>query len=168
MAWRLPTIDSWRREVKMAVHGFEKLLKNISLSNSNLPGVEELVDLKNQVLSAHPQAQRMLMETAITQAQKNHYYEHAAQHIFRDLPAPSVTSSPQNNLHAKALMMLKMRLSGLDSKFELNKDDMLICHVTSGMVYCFFVLNGKAGVLQEEASLFPSDKLVTQFHLIPR
>jgi hypothetical protein len=70
------------------------------------------------------------------------------------------------SVHATALSMLKMRLGGVDNTFQLNPDEMLLCHVADDTVYIFFVLKGKGGYLQDEVSLFPSDKLVTQFRLI--
>lgn len=80
------------------------------------------------------------------------------QQALTDLNGPSI--------HTKATQLLKLRLAGLDSRFHISLDEFLACHVANGTVYIFFVIDGKAGHIEEETALFPSDKLVTQFRLI--
>lgn len=70
------------------------------------------------------------------------------------------------SIHAKATHLLKLRLAGLDSQFHIAPDEFLTCHVSNSTVYIFFVINDKAGHIEEDTALFPSDKLITQFRLI--
>lgn len=65
-----------------------------------------------------------------------------------------------------ALDLLKRRMAGVTGTFRLNRDEFLTCYVSSGTVYVFFVLNGKAGHFVEEVTIFPSDKMLTQIRMI--
>ena len=92
--------------------------------------------------------------------------QNLAQNQYTQAQIQAQQYNPEPNIHVKAMSLLKLRLAGLDSKFHMTSDEFLTCHVSAGIVYIFFVIGGKAGHLEEETALFPSDKLITQFRLI--
>ena len=73
---------------------------------------------------------------------------------------------PKLNLHARARGMLIQRLGGVAADFNVNENDFLMCHVTGGTVYIFFLLNGREGVTTESMDIFPSDKIVAQLRMV--
>ena len=70
------------------------------------------------------------------------------------------------SIHVKALQLLKARLAGLDNSYTIAPDEIILTHVYQDKVFVFFVLKGKAGYLEDEASLFPSDGLITKLRVI--
>ena len=73
----------------------------------------------------------------------------------------------QLNVHEHARSMLFSRLNGLaGSTFAIRTNDFIWPHVTGDKVYVFFVCDNKAGHLEDQSALFPSDKLITQIRLL--
>jgi hypothetical protein len=82
----------------------------------------------------------------------------------------SAISQPANlaepNVHVKALRLLKARLVGLNNSYRIDNDEIILTHVYQDKVFIFFVLRGRAGYLEDELALFPSDGLVTKLRMI--
>ena len=70
------------------------------------------------------------------------------------------------NKSQKAASMLFGRLHGISGTFEMKKDDFMLPIVTNDKVFIFFIHESRAGHLEDDAAIFPSDKLITQIRLL--
>ena len=68
--------------------------------------------------------------------------------------------------HGIARELFMRRMSGVRNSFVIAKRDFIHCQVLDDMVYVFFLLDGKEGVVKEQVDSFPSDQLIAQFRLI--
>ena len=161
MAWGLSTIHSWGLKIMALGKELSPLAgywhsKPILLTHDEMLArqAQEALAQEAQLLSQQIYARQQDMRQA--------NYSGGLDAQGYQLPIPPPTLTP----HAKALHLLKLRLAGLDSKFNMGPEDFLCCHVHSTTVYVFFLFDGKSGVTQEESALFPSDKLITQLRMI--
>lgn len=69
-------------------------------------------------------------------------------------------------IHEHAQQLLMGRLHGLATMFTMSTNDFLLCHMHGEKVYVFFIHDDRVGYLEDDANLFPSDKLVTQIRLL--
>lgn len=70
------------------------------------------------------------------------------------------------DLHKNAYSMLMSRLHGVAGSFIMGANDYLFTHVHTDRVFVFFVHNDRAGHLEDDINIFPSDKLITQVRLL--
>jgi hypothetical protein len=97
------------------------------------------------------------MAHQLAQAQQNAYHHGVgAQNVQPPLP----------DYHGIARELFMRRMSGVRNSFVLKKQDFIHCQVLDDMVYVFFLLDGKEGVVKEQVDSFPSDQLIAQFRLI--
>ena len=76
--------------------------------------------------------------------------------------------SRSHGLSNQARNMLFDRLMGVnrDMVFDIGVNDFIYPVHHGDKVYIFFIHNDRAGYLEDNADLYPSDKLVTQVRLI--
>lgn len=81
-------------------------------------------------------------------------------------PGYSYITPGQTNIHQQARSMLFSRLNGLSTGFVMRQTDFILTHVHKDKVYIFFITEDKAGHLEDDKNLYPSDKLITQIRLL--
>lgn len=98
------------------------------------------------------------------QAQQD--YMLAAQQNWHGGSTPPAPPSPAY-LHSEHCRRLFLgRMGGVRGNFALTERDFLHCQLEGDLVFVFFLLNGKEGVVKEQADMFPSDTLIAQFRMI--
>lgn len=91
------------------------------------------------------------------------------------VPAPSVATITSVAVHAASvfkitgidpLRLLSDRLRLPSGKLTFKGIDCVHIYAAADKVVVMYYKDGAANILEEEASLFPSDSLVAQFHLL--
>lgn len=120
---------------------------------------DQLNELQRHVLP-YDNAKQVLQQANITQEDMNNAYSYMQTQIQANPPR-------QVPLHEHARDMLLKRLYGVTGlAFKLGTNDFLWTHVTADKVFIFFVCHERAGHIEDDAMLFPSDRLITQLRLI--
>jgi hypothetical protein len=103
-------------------------------------------------------------QAAAAQALQNQLYQQAQQ--AQNWQISNQVGPQISTPNSRAYDLLTLRLAGVKGAFKLALGDFLICHYAAEIVYVFFVFNGRSGHIEEQADIFPSDKLITQLRLI--
>lgn len=123
--------------------------EGLSEQQANIMDYETIKNIMNMppdmFRSAQNQQQNVAQQLAAVQAQ---------QHAVRVDP------------HKSAYSLLMSRLHGVAGAFVMSTNDYLFTHVHTDKVFVFFVHNDRAGHLEDDINLFPSDKLITQVRLL--
>ena len=98
---------------------------------------------------------------AQAQAQQNAQYSQQVMANAQNAYAP-----PKPDYHDRARKLFMDRMNGVRDEFKLKTGDFLHCHLHGDMVYVFFLLYGKEGVVKEAVDIFPSDQMIAQFRVV--
>lgn len=82
------------------------------------------------------------------------------------MPPNQLTDNIKETTNKRAERLLLDRLRGVKGDFKYTSTDFLFSHVHTDRVFVFFVHDGRGGHLEDDLSLYPSDKLITQLRLI--
>lgn len=96
------------------------------------------------------------------QMQANSQYSQQARANAQQAPMPS---SLADHCH-RARELFMRRMAGVRDDFHLRINDFLHCQVHGDIVFVFFLLDGKEGIVKEQVDVFPSDQLIAQFRMI--
>jgi hypothetical protein len=122
--------------------------------------MEGLLKSSEQQAIDYAEYMRSAQANQAAQAQASHHMD------AQGYQYPQPHKPPEPNIHVRALRLLKARLAGLDSTYNIASDEVILTHVHQDKVYVFFVLKGRAGHFEDEAALFPSDGLITKIRII--
>ena len=129
------------------------LLDGLGLGMPVPPPLQQEYENAKQAMAAQSMHQ-------LAQAQQNAYHHG----VGAQNAQPPITLLPDYHGIARELFM--RRMSGVRNSFVIAKRDFIHCQVLDDMVYVFFLLDGKEGVVKEQVDSFPSDQLIAQFRLI--
>ena len=145
----------------------------VSLFNNHL--IEEIardVGLDpSQMFHSVSEQQRLALQAQMQANAQYNQNQLSAQNVNQNLlNQNNAYEQAQKNInqHYRAQKLLIERLIGLsDERHEIfTKDNFITCYVKKGTVYTFFVLSERAGVVEEDVNIFPSDKLISQLRMV--
>jgi hypothetical protein len=107
----------------------------------------------------------------IQQAQQANMTPAAQNQFINSVMQAQTTSTWHANketINVRAMELLHARLNGVDGNFIVGERNTIYTHVhdATDRVYVFFAVGEKAGYLEDEKAIFPSDRLVTQIRLL--